>query len=182
MDKVIMVVDDEALILKTLDTVLGRADYTVRCCSSGAEALDILKKEDIRVFLLDLKMPGMDGVELCREIKKLKPIACVYALTAHASDYHVDQSRKAGFDDYFLKPFSIEMILNACAEAFEKIADIYLRYADTLDVDLTEDDRWGYTRRGQSNWTPFQDEWTRRLQEMGKMPPGLPNQYGIAAA
>ena len=64
-------------------------------------------------------------------------------------------------------------------EAFEKIADIYLRYADTLDVDLTEDDRWGYTRRGQSNWTPFQDEWSRRLQEMGKLPPGLPNQYGV---
>ncbi len=64
-------------------------------------------------------------------------------------------------------------------EAFEKIADIYLRYADTLDVDLTEDDRWGYTRRGQSNWSPFLDEWSRRLQEMGKLPPGLPSQYGI---
>ena len=64
-------------------------------------------------------------------------------------------------------------------EAFEKTADIYLRYADTLDVDLTEDDRWGYTRRGLSNWTPFQDEWSRRLQEMGKLPPGLPSQYGI---
>jgi len=67
-------------------------------------------------------------------------------------------------------------------EAFEKIADIYLRYAHTLDVDLTEDDRWGYTRRGQSNWTPFQDEWTRRLQEMGKMPPGLSPQYGLETA
>ena len=67
-------------------------------------------------------------------------------------------------------------------EAFEKIADIYLHYADTLDIDLTEDDRWGYTRRGQSNWTPFQDEWTRRLQEMGKLPPGLPPQYGIEPA
>jgi biotin synthase-related radical SAM superfamily protein len=65
-------------------------------------------------------------------------------------------------------------------EAFEKIADIYLRYADTTDVDLTEDDRWGYTRRGQSTfWTPFKDEFSRRLQEMGKLPPGLPYQYGI---
>lgn len=65
-------------------------------------------------------------------------------------------------------------------EAFEKIADIYLRYADTLDVDLTEDDRWGYTRRGQTTFfTPFKNEMIRRLQEMGKLPPGLPNQYGV---
>ncbi len=68
-------------------------------------------------------------------------------------------------------------------EANEKIADIYMRYADTFDVDLTEDDRWGYTRRGQSySPAPSDDEKSRRLQEMGKLPPGLPKQDGIALA
>ncbi len=78
-----------------------------------------------------------------------------------------------------MRPPSFEWYM----ESFEKIADIYLRYADTLDVDLTEDDRWGYTRRGQcSMFTPFKHEWIRRPQEMGKLPPGLPNQYGVEVA
>ena len=66
-------------------------------------------------------------------------------------------------------------------EANEKIVDIYLKYADTFDVDLTEDDRWGYTRRGHS-YTECFDELSRRLQEMGKLPPGLPKQDGIELA
>ena len=68
-------------------------------------------------------------------------------------------------------------------ELGEKVVDIYLRYADTLDVDLTEDTRWGYTRRSQSYfWCIADDEMSRRLQEMGKLPPGLPPQYGIEPA
>jgi len=75
-----------------------------------------------------------------------------------------------------MRPPSAEWI----AEASEKIADIYLRYAGTLDVDLTEDDRWGPTKRGQSFYaTPSDDEVARRLQEMGKLPPGLPKQDGL---
>ncbi len=66
-------------------------------------------------------------------------------------------------------------------EANEKIVDIYLRYADTFDVDLKEDDRWGYTRRGHS-YTECFDELSRRLQEIGKLPPGLPKQDGIELA
>ena len=65
-------------------------------------------------------------------------------------------------------------------EVAEKVVDIYFKYADTLDVNLTEDDRWGYTRRGQSWFSaPSDDEKSRRLQEMGKLPPGLPRQDGI---
>jgi len=64
-------------------------------------------------------------------------------------------------------------------EAAERIVDIYFRYADTFDVDLTEDDRWGYTRRGNSYESIADDEKSRRLQEMGKLPPGLPKQDGI---
>jgi len=73
-----------------------------------------------------------------------------------------------------MRPPSAEWFL----EANEKIVDIYLKYADTFDINLTEDDRWGYTRRGQSYTVSF-DEKNRRLQQMGKLPPGLPKQDGI---
>ena len=61
-------------------------------------------------------------------------------------------------------------------EAYEKILDIYFKYADTFDVDLTEDDRWGYTRRTKC-LMPHNAMWISRLQEMGKLDPGLPSQY-----
>jgi hypothetical protein len=64
-------------------------------------------------------------------------------------------------------------------EAAEKIVDIYLKYADTFDVDLTEDTRFGYTRKGRSFYISIvDDEMARRLQEMGKLEPGLPRQDG----
>lgn len=63
-------------------------------------------------------------------------------------------------------------------EAYEKILHIYLKYADTFDVDLTEDDRWGYTRRTRC-LMPYDVMWIHRLQEMAKLPPGLPNQYTV---
>lgn len=64
--------------------------------------------------------------------------------------------------------------------AAEKIVDIYLRYADTFEVDLTEDTRFGYTRKGRSFYLSIvDDEMSRRLQEMGKLEPGLPKQDGM---
>ena len=95
----------------------------------------------------------------------------------------------------YVQPFSFESYPNSSMEgmsapsaewfmeANEKIVDIYFKYGDTFDVPLTEDDRWGYTRRGQSYYpAPSDDERTRRLQEMGKLPPGLPKQDGIEMA
>ena len=67
-------------------------------------------------------------------------------------------------------------------EANEKIAELYFKYGDTFDIPLTEDDRWGYTRRGNSYATGSDDEKSRRLQEMGKLGPGLPKQDGIEMA
>ena len=67
-------------------------------------------------------------------------------------------------------------------EANEKIVDLYFKYGDTFDVPLTEDDRWGYTRRGNSYLSASDDEKSRRLQEMGKLAPGLPKQDGIEMA
>jgi CheY-like chemotaxis protein len=117
----ILIVDDERLVLKTLSRVLSREDYLVHCATSGKHVFEIIEHEEVRVFFLDLKMPEMNGLDLCREIKRLKPVSFVYALTGYAEDYEIRQCREAGFDDYFLKPFKVDMILKAAAEAFEKL-------------------------------------------------------------
>jgi len=104
MNNTILVVDDEEAIRNLLERAFTKAGYTVHSAESGEEALEILKQENIQVMFLDLKLPGMSGVELCTKIRKDKPIALI-----------------AGFDDYFTKPFELKVLFKAAEDAFEKI-------------------------------------------------------------
>jgi len=122
MKRTILVVDDDETIRKTMSKVLGAVGYKVETASNGQEALDFLDREEIKVFLLDLMMPGIDGLELCRQIKKKIGQECViYALTGHIAEYDIEKCREAGFDDYFVKPFKIDLIIRIMAAAFEKV-------------------------------------------------------------
>jgi CheY-like chemotaxis protein len=118
----ILVVDDEEMILALLKRILSEAGFSVYSASSGKEALKIVKqKKDIWVYFLDLQMPKMDGIELCREIRKINPIACIFAITAYSSIYTLAECREAGFDDYFIKPFNNATLIAATHYAFVKL-------------------------------------------------------------
>jgi len=117
----ILVVDDQESIQQLMKDILTEAGYIVKCTSSGEEALEMLKKEDFHVFFLDLQLPGMDGLELCRRIRKERIAECIYAITGYTSIYDFLECRKAGFDDYFVKPLNIHLIIKAADEGFEKI-------------------------------------------------------------
>lgn len=118
----VMVVDDEEEIRNVIKQVLGRSGFTVFCAENGKEALEILKKEkDIHLFFLDLQLPRMNGVELCFEIRKKDPLGFICAITGYASIYGLIQCRKAGFDDYFVKPFDITTLINVAYFAFDKL-------------------------------------------------------------
>ena len=121
MEKKILFVDDEERILDMLEKLFSRANYTVRCAESAEKALDILRQESIMVMALDLKLPGMNGVELCKHIRKQNPICIIYALTGYANLFNLLECRGAGFDDFFVKPVNPEVLLKASQEAFEKI-------------------------------------------------------------
>ena len=121
MEKKILFVDDEERILDMLEKLFSRANYTVRCAESAEKALDILRQESIMVMVLDLKLPGMNGVELCKHIRKQNPICIIYALTGYANLFNLLECRGAGFDDFFVKPVNPEVLLKASQEAFEKI-------------------------------------------------------------
>ena len=121
MEKKVLVVDDEAAIRKLLDKAFRKKGYTVVLAESAEEALEILKDDYIQVMFLDLRLPGQNGIELCREIRKANPIACIYAMTGYSSLFELSDCRDAGFDDYFIKPVDLVVFLNTAEDAFSKL-------------------------------------------------------------
>ncbi|MBW2020714.1 MAG: response regulator [Deltaproteobacteria bacterium] len=121
MEGKILVVDDERAIRRLLEKAFINAGYTVYCARNGEEALEISKRENIQVMFLDLKLPKMSGVDLCEQIRKDKPIALIYAMTAYTSLFELADCREVGFDDYFIKPVEMKLLLKAAEDAFEKL-------------------------------------------------------------
>lgn len=119
--KKILVVDDEVLILDMLKDAFGSAGYTVLTAASAEDALKILKDESVMVMFLDIKLPGMSGIELCKRIRIEDQVSILYAFTAYSNIYGLLECRAAGFDDFFIKPIKINLLLKAAQEAFEKL-------------------------------------------------------------
>jgi DNA-binding response OmpR family regulator len=121
MDRKILVVDDEAAIREWLAEAFTTQGYEPYVAENAQEAMQILQREDIYVVVLDLKLFGMNGIELCRKIRQGRPLAIIYAMTGWGALFEVEECREAGFDDFFVKPMSTDMILHAIADAFAKI-------------------------------------------------------------
>ena len=117
----ILVVEDEETIRLILQEAFSEGGYEVVCAEDAAEALRLLTP-DINVMFLDLKLPGeMDGIDLCKHIRRSDKTSCIYALTGHSTLYELSDCREAGFDDYFTKPAKLEMLLMAAKEGFERV-------------------------------------------------------------
>jgi DNA-binding NtrC family response regulator len=101
----IMVVDDEETICEALMAWFVKDGYQVDTALSGAEALTLLKEKPFDIFLVDIKMPGMDGIELLSRIKEKQPEAAVIMMTAHGSIQTAVEAMKRGASDYLCKPF-----------------------------------------------------------------------------
>ena len=120
-DKKILVVDDEISVLAMLKETLSSAGYKVRTARNAEEALKILKTETIMVIFLDLRLPGMNGIDLCWKIRENDKICILYAFTGHSTFYGILECRAAGFDDFFVKPVASKLLLKAAEDAFEKL-------------------------------------------------------------
>jgi len=109
----ILVVDDDEVIVTALERCLRREGYAVRTAHSGMQALQLIKRQSPKLILMDVMMPGMDGYEVCREIradKKLSNLPIIF-LTAKTSDADHIIGFKAGGDDYINKPFNVEELV-----------------------------------------------------------------------
>ena len=116
----ILVVDDEAMPRMTITRALNLMGYKADEAASGAEALSKLAARFYDLMLLDLRMPGMDGVEVMRQANQLYPDTLVIILTAHATLESAIVAVRLGAVDYLLKPYSLRDTEAAIARALEK--------------------------------------------------------------
>jgi len=106
----ILVIDDDELVSRTLQRALKMYDHQVMTASSGIEGLQLARRHRPDLFILDIMMPGVDGYQVCRQIRGdplLKDLPVLF-LTAKAKDEDKIEGFRAGADDYLVKPFNMQ--------------------------------------------------------------------------
>lgn len=116
----VLLVDDEEIMIKYLSRFLIKKDFDITTAMNGYEALEKIKKQDFIVVLLDVLMPGLDGIDTLREIKKIRPLTEVIMLTGHASVQVAIKGMKLGAFDYLMKPFDRDKLIEKLRLACEK--------------------------------------------------------------
>ncbi|MCX7680942.1 MAG: response regulator [Anaerolineae bacterium] len=123
MHKRILIVDDEEAVLFTLERSLRKlgSDYEIVTARSGQDALERVKQGEYHLVITDLKMPGMDGVELTRAIQALSPTTAVIWITAYGSPGSEAEARRLNVHSYLRKPLDIVEIRRIAREAVDKV-------------------------------------------------------------
>ena len=120
MDINILLVDDESDFVETMVKRFGIRKMPIDSAKSGQEALDALKTKNYDVIILDVRMPGMDGLAVLKLIRERSPLTEVIMLTGHASLEAGMQGMNLGAYDYVLKPADFDDLLDKVRKAFER--------------------------------------------------------------
>jgi DNA-binding NtrC family response regulator len=116
----VMVVDDEDDFRETLVNRLRKREIDATEAENGQKALDLLENYLFDVIILDIRMPGLDGIAVLREIKKIKPLIEVILLTGHATVESGIEGMRLGAFDYLVKPADFDALLEKIEQAFAK--------------------------------------------------------------
>jgi two-component system response regulator MprA len=142
----ILVVDDDAPIRRMLDRTLTAEGYEVRCAADGGAALASIERSVPDAVVLDVSMPGLDGLEVCRRLRGKRLATPILLLTARDALEDRVAGLDAGADDYLVKPFAVEELsarLRALLRRGHDVPEV-LAFADvTLDVQARSADRAG---------------------------------------
>ncbi len=117
----ILVVDDELIVRDSLKEWLEDEGYTVSMAASGPEALELISREAFQLMLADIKMPGMDGVELLKRCMEIVPEMSVVMMTAYATVETAIEALKTGALDYLIKPFDPETLIPMVSRIYEDL-------------------------------------------------------------
>jgi DNA-binding NtrC family response regulator len=116
----ILVVDDETQISDLLRDFLTQEGYQVLTAANGVEAISLGKENRLDLALLDLKMPGMDGIEVFQKLRKVKKDIGVIILTGYGTLKTAKQAMRLGAYDYLTKPFDLGLVKSVIREALER--------------------------------------------------------------
>jgi len=128
----ILIVDDEALTLRTIGRALHAEGYEVLQATSGEEALRIITEEKPEVALLDVVLPGINGIEVLRQGRKISPAMVVVMMSAYHLVDRAVEAMKLGAYDYLIKPFHIADMVNTIQRATEMLA-LRVRVRETVE-------------------------------------------------
>src|SRR3990172_7995534 len=131
----ILAIDDDSNVTSVLKRALGYEGYTVDIASSGKEGLDVARQRPPDLVILDIMMPGMDGLEVCRRLRSVDEKLPILMLTAKDAVSDQVQGLETGADDYIIKPFAFEILLarvRALLRRREPEAREVLRFQDLI--------------------------------------------------
>ena len=131
----ILIVDDDPELRSNLKEILQDEGYTTEEAASGREAIGKASSEQFSIILLDLMMPGMDGIETLAELRRISPKTKVVMITAFATVENAVNAIKKGASDYITKPFRIEELLAIIRRAIEESR--FDEDIKKLDMDFT---------------------------------------------
>lgn len=132
----ILVIDDEAVIRDGLQRILDGERFVVETCKSGHRGIELLQEQEFDLIVTDLKMPGMNGIEVLKAVKALQPDVPVIMITGYATVDTAVEAMKHGAVDYIAKPFTPDQFLEKVERALEQrnllMDELYLKKEITI--------------------------------------------------
>jgi DNA-binding NtrC family response regulator len=116
----VLLADDEVIYIESLAKVLRKRGLVAKTTYNGVDALAAATNEEFDVIVLDLRMPGLDGLETLRRVRELDPLTPVLLLTGHADVERTTEALKDGATDILLKPCTLDTLLSSIEDAHER--------------------------------------------------------------
>ncbi len=133
----ILIIDDEERFLHSTQKLLKRKGYDVETASSGEKGLDLLLEKNIDVVILDVKMPGIGGMETLKRIKRQHPTVEVIMLTGHGTAEYAVDALMLGASDFLIKPISVSEMIGKVEVSFARrlVLENKIRAARDIEKD-----------------------------------------------
>jgi len=120
--KKILFIDDDESQRKMINDIIKKFGYAVETAADFGEAMQILESEKYPLIIMDLNMPEIDGMALCKRIRETDSEFVIYALSGHAAEFKPEKFEEIGFDGYLSKPVKIKVLKVAIKGTFERAA------------------------------------------------------------